>query len=132
MLVGLKKPSVEKLGKKLLIVILTFKQERGTTPELLELLNECKQYILDMKVMPSMRVLMTAGEALKRENIAGFNCSYIAINNKRAFSEALYILMCGTGVGFSCERQEVAKLPVVPEALLASEDVIVVGDSKEG
>lgn len=109
-----------------------FKQERGTTPELLELLNECKQYILDMKVMPSMRVLMTAGEALKRENIAGFNCSYIAINNKRAFSEALYILMCGTGVGFSCERQEVAKLPVVPEALLASEDVIVVGDSKEG
>ena len=61
----LKKPSVEKLGKKLLIVILTFKQERGTTPELLELLNECKQYILDMKVMPSMRVLMTAGEAFK-------------------------------------------------------------------
>ena len=109
-----------------------FKQEKANTPELKALLDECKQYILDMKVMPSMRALMTAGEALKRENIAGFNCSYIAINNKRAFSEALYILMCGTGVGFSCERQEVAKLPVVPESLQPSEDVIVVGDSKEG
>lgn len=109
-----------------------FKQERASTPELKALLDECRQYILDMKVMPSMRALMTAGEALKRENIAGFNCSYIAINNKRAFSEALYILMCGTGVGFSCERQEVAKLPVVPESLQPSDDVIVVGDSKEG
>lgn len=109
-----------------------FKQERANTPELQTLLDEAKQYILSMKVMPSMRALMTAGEALKRENIAGFNCSYIAINNKRAFAEALYILMCGTGVGFSCERQEVAKLPVVPEVLQPSDDVIVVGDSKEG
>lgn len=109
-----------------------FKQERANTPELQALLDEAKQYILSMKVMPSMRALMTAGEALKRENIAGFNCSYIAINNKRAFAEALYILMCGTGVGFSCERQEVAKLPVVPEVLQPSDDVIVVGDSKEG
>lgn len=71
-----------------------FKQERANTPELQTLLDEAKQYILSMKVMPSMRALMTAGEALKRENIAGFNCSYIAINNKRAFAEALYILMC--------------------------------------
>lgn len=109
-----------------------FKQERANTPELQALLDEAKQAILAMKVMPSMRALMTAGEALKRENIAGFNCSYIAINNKRAFAEALYILMCGTGVGFSCERQEVAKLPVVPESLQPSDDVIVVGDSKEG
>jgi len=109
-----------------------FKQERANTPELQALLGEAKQAILAMKVMPSMRALMTAGEALKRENIAGFNCSYIAINNKRAFAEALYILMCGTGVGFSCERQEVAKLPVVPESLQPSDDVIVVGDSKEG
>jgi len=109
-----------------------FKQERANTPELQALLDEAKQAILAMKVMPSMRALMTAGEALKRENIAGFNCSYIAINNKRAFAEALYVLMCGTGVGFSCERQEVAKLPVVPESLQPSDDVIVVGDSKEG
>lgn len=109
-----------------------FKQERANTPELQALLDEAKQAILAMQVMPSMRALMTAGEALKRENIAGFNCSYIAINNKRAFAEALYILMCGTGVGFSCERQEVAKLPVVPEVLQPSDDVIVVGDSKEG
>ena len=109
-----------------------FKQERANTLELQALLDEAKQYILSMKVMPSMRALMTAGEALKRENIAGFNCSYIAINNKRAFAEALYILMCGTGVGFSCERQEVAKLPIVPEVLQPSHDVIVVGDSKEG
>lgn len=109
-----------------------FKQERANTPELQALLDKAKQAILAMKVMPSMRALMTAGEALKRENIAGFNCSYIAINNKRAFAEALYVLMCGTGVGFSCERQEVAKLPVVPESLQPSDDVIVVGDSKEG
>lgn len=109
-----------------------FKQERANTPELQALLDEAKQAILSMQVMPSMRALMTAGEALKRENIAGFNCSYIAINNKRAFAEALYVLMCGTGVGFSCERQEVAKLPVVPESLQPSDDVIVVGDSKEG
>ena len=109
-----------------------FKQERANTPELQALLDEAKQAILAMQVMPSMRALMTAGEALKRENIAGYNCCFIAINNKRAFAEALYILMCGTGVGFSCERQEVAKLPVVPESLQPSDDVIVVGDSKEG
>jgi ribonucleoside-triphosphate reductase (thioredoxin) len=109
-----------------------FKEERGYTDELKALLDEAKQYILDMKVMPSMRTLMTAGEALKRENIAGFNCSYLAVNNKRAFSEALYILMCGTGVGFSCERQEIAHLPVVPELLSKTDDVIVVEDSKQG
>lgn len=91
-----------------------------------------KAAITALKVMPSMRALMTAGEALERENIAGFNCSYLAVNSKRSFAEALYILMCGTGVGFSCERQEVSKLPPVPEVLNPSEDVIVVADSKEG
>ena len=79
-----------------------------------------------------MRALMTAGEALKRENLAGFNCSYLAVNSKRSFAEALYILMCGTGVGFSCERQDVTKLPQVPDALSNTEDTIVVADSKEG
>jgi len=94
--------------------------------------DDLKKAILNLEVMPSMRLLMTAGEAVERENIAAYNCSYLAINNKRAFSEALYILMCGTGVGFSCERQEVAKLPTIPEKLEKVDDVIVVSDSKRG
>lgn len=94
--------------------------------------GEVKNAILNLEVMPSMRALMTAGEALERENLASYNCAFIAINTKRAFSEALYILMCGTGVGFSCERQEVSKLPSVPEVLTRTDDTIVVGDSKEG
>ncbi len=94
--------------------------------------GKVKDAILNLRVMPSMRALMTAGEALDRENLAGFNCSYLAINTKRSFAEALYILMCGTGVGFSCERQEVTKLPAVPDELLNTDDTIVVADSKEG
>ena len=82
--------------------------------------------------MPSMRLLMTAGEACERDNIAAYNCSYLAVNNKRAFSEALYILMNGTGVGFSCERQEIAKLPEIPSELKQCDDMIVVEDSKLG
>lgn len=88
--------------------------------------------ILKLEVMPSMRLLMTAGEACERDNISAYNCSYLAVNNKRAFSEALYILMNGTGVGFSCERQEIAHLPLIPEKLVESSDIIVVGDSKLG
>ena len=95
-------------------------------------LDELKQAVLDLKVMPSMRLMMTAGEACDRDNIAAYNCSYLAVNNKRAFSEALYILMNGTGVGFSCERQEVANLPSVPEIIKSVDDTIVVGDSKLG
>ena len=82
--------------------------------------------------MPSMRLLMTAGEACDRDNIAAYNCSYLAVNNKRAFSEALYILMNGTGVGFSCERQEINRLPSIPEKVELCDDVIVVEDSKLG
>ena len=84
-----------------------FVQERGDRdPELVEVMTkEIGPAIEQMKVMPSMRVLMTAGEALRRSNVAAFNCSYLAINTKRSFSEALYILLAGTGVGFSCERQ---------------------------
>lgn len=88
--------------------------------------------ILNLEVMPSMRALMTAGPALERENIAAYNCAYIAVNNKRSFAEAMYILLCGTGVGFSCERQEISKLPSIPEELVESNDVIVVADSKMG
>ena len=88
--------------------------------------------IENLEIMPSMRLMMSAGEACERDNIAAYNCSYLAVNNKRAFSEALYILMNGTGVGFSCERQEIAKLPIIPNQMSVCNDVIVVGDSKLG
>jgi ribonucleoside-triphosphate reductase len=82
--------------------------------------------------MPSMRALMTAGPALARDNTAGYNCSYLAVDTPVAFDEAMFILLCGTGVGFSVERQSIQKLPEVPELLYYSETTIVVKDSKEG
>ena len=82
--------------------------------------------------MPSMRALMTAGEALDRDNVAGYNCSYLPIDHPRAFDEAMYILLCGTGVGFSVERQYVANLPEIPEAIHKTDTRIVVSDSKIG
>lgn len=88
--------------------------------------------ILNLEVLPSMRALMTAGPAAGRENVAMYNCSYIAIDHVRAFDEILYILMCGTGVGFSVERQEISRLPAVPEGLVDSDETIVVPDSKQG
>jgi len=91
-----------------------------------------RQAIKDLDICPSMRLMMSAGEACNRDNISAYNCAYVAINNKRAFSEALYVLMNGTGVGFSCERQEIAGLPVVPEKLEYVDDVVVIGDSKLG
>ena len=94
--------------------------------------KEIREAVLNLEIMPSMRLMMSAGEACERDNIAAYNCSYLAINNKRAFSEALYILMNGTGVGFSCERQEISKLPEIPEVLHSTDDSIVVGDSKLG
>ena len=97
-------------------------------PELWQL----REAILKLEVMPSMRLMMSAGEACERDNIAAYNCSYLAVNNKRAFSEALYILMNGTGVGFSCERQEIAQLPTIASEFKEIDDVIVVQDSKLG
>ncbi len=102
----------------------------GTITDILN--GKVKQHIAELKVMPSMRALMTAGPALERENLAGFNCSYLAVNTKRSFAEALYILMCGTGVGFSCERQEIAHLPAIPDELGKTDSVIMVADSKKG
>jgi len=102
------------------------------TPELKKELKEVRDAVLNLEVMPSMRLLMTAGEACERDNISAYNCSYLAVNNKRAFSEALYILMNGTGVGFSCERQEIDKLPAIPLDLKTCDDLIVVEDSKLG
>jgi ribonucleoside-triphosphate reductase (thioredoxin) len=94
--------------------------------------EELRDAILSLSVMPSMRMLMTAGPALDRDNTAGYNCSYIAVDDVKAFDEAMMILLCGTGVGFSVERQHIAKLPEVPDQLFYSNDVIVVHDSKEG
>ena len=88
--------------------------------------------ISKMEVMPSMRALMTAGEALERDNVAGFNCAYLPIDHPKAFDEMMYILMCGTGVGFSVERQYVQKLPEVAEELFDTDSVIHVSDSKIG
>jgi ribonucleoside-diphosphate reductase alpha chain len=79
-----------------------------------------------------MRSVMTAGEALERQNVAGYNCSYLPIDDAKAFDEAMYILLCGTGVGFSVEQQYVNKLPEVPDRLFDSNTVVVVKDSKEG
>jgi len=88
--------------------------------------------IYNQDVMPSMRCLMTAGKALDRDNMAGFNCSYIAVDNVRVFDEILYVLMCGTGVGFSVERQSVNKLPEVAEEFHETDTTIIVQDSKIG
>tara|TARA_B100001250_G_scaffold414109_1_gene450722 strand:- start:1272 stop:3200 length:1929 start_codon:yes stop_codon:yes gene_type:complete len=88
--------------------------------------------VLHLNIMPSMRALMSAGKALERDNVAGFNCSYVAVDNVRAFDETLYILMCGTGVGFSVERQYINELPDLPEDLFPTDTVIKVADSKIG
>jgi ribonucleoside-triphosphate reductase (thioredoxin) len=94
--------------------------------------SEVYNAIHNLDVMPSMRALMSAGEALRRDNMAGYNCSYIAIDNPRCFDEIVYILMCGTGVGFSVERQYVSKLPEVPDELHPSDTTIQIHDSKIG
>src|SRR6266540_440656 len=93
---------------------------------------EAREAILNHKVMPSMRALMTAGKALERENLASYNCSFIAIDDPRSFDEALYILMNGVGLGFSVEKEHIAKLPLVDEHFEQSGSTIVVADSKAG
>ena len=93
--------------------------------------NQIEQAILSLDVMPSMRAMMTSGAALARDNTAGYNCSYLPVDDPKSFDEAMFILLCGTGVGFSVERQFIQKLPEVPE-LFDSETMIVVKDSKEG
>jgi ribonucleoside-triphosphate reductase (thioredoxin) len=112
--------------------LITFIEKNA--PELHNVAPKLRKAIENLEIMPSMRLMMSAGEACERDNIAAYNCSYIAVNNKRAFSECLYILMNGTGVGFSCESQEINQLlPGIPEEIKClREDVIVVGDSKLG
>ena len=93
--------------------------------------NNIRDAILNLEVMPSMRAMMTAGPALERDNTAGYNCSYLPVDDPKSFDEAMFILLCGTGVGFSVERQYISKLPEVP-TLFESDTTIVVRDSKEG
>jgi len=88
--------------------------------------------ITNFDVMPSMRAMMTAGKALSRDNTAGYNCAYLPVDDPKAFDEAMHILLCGTGVGYSVERQYVNKLPEIPDQLFQSDTTIVVKDSKEG
>ena len=95
-------------------------------------INEIEEAILNLEVMPSMRALMTAGPAAARDNTCVYNCSYLPVDHPRAFDEAMFILLCGTGVGFSVERQSISKLPEVPADIRDSDDLIVVQDSKEG
>ena len=94
--------------------------------------TELTNAVQNLEVMPSMRAIMTAGKALDRDNTAGYNCSYLPIDDPKAFDEAMYILLCGTGVGFSVEHKYVDQLPEVPEQLFDSQTTIVVADSKEG
>ena len=95
-------------------------------------IGKLRQAILSQDIMPSMRAMMTAGPALTRDNICGYNCSYIPVDSPRAFDECMYILMCGTGVGFSVERENVDKLPVISDGMQPTDTVIKVGDSKPG
>lgn len=97
-----------------------------------ELRKELQDAVTHLDVVPSMRAVMTAGTALDRQNVAAFNCSYLPIDDAKAFDEAMYILLCGTGVGFSVEQQYVSKLPEVPDQLFPSQTSIMVSDSKEG
>jgi ribonucleoside-triphosphate reductase len=94
-------------------------------------INQIRDAILSLDIMPSMRAMMTAGPALERDNTAGYNCSYLPVDDPKSFDEAMYILLCGTGVGFSVERQYISKLPEVP-TLYDSETTVMVRDSKEG
>ena len=94
--------------------------------------DELRSAIINLEVMPSMRCLMTAGPALEKDQVAGYNCSYVAIDNTKAFDEIMYILMCGTGVGFSVESKYTNKLPEVPEELHDTDTTVVIADSKIG
>lgn len=94
--------------------------------------GEIRYAILNLDVMPSMRAMMTAGPAADRDNTCIYNCSYLPVDDPRSFDEAMFILLCGTGVGFSVERQYVSKLPEVPETIFKSDSVVKVKDSKEG
>ena len=106
--------------------------KKNNDTDISDIRPQLEQAVLNLDIMPSMRALMSAGTALERDNVAGFNCSYVAVDTPRAFDETLYILMCGTGVGFSVERQYINKLPDLPEDLHQTDTIIKVADSKIG
>lgn len=107
--------------------------KRRVPDSVLPILDSAKKRILDLEVMPSMRALMTAGKALEETNVAGYNCCFVTVDDPIVFDEIMYILMCGTGVGFSVESQFVSKLPIVPKDLQdAADQVIVFEDSRIG
>jgi ribonucleoside-triphosphate reductase (thioredoxin) len=118
----------ETVGRYIENVVFPIMDEKGD----MRVMDQIESAICDLEIMPSMRAMMTSGPALERDNTCAYNCSYLPVDDPKAFDEAMFILLCGTGVGFSVERQYVNKLPEVPERLFASEDVIVVADSKEG
>jgi ribonucleoside-diphosphate reductase alpha chain len=112
-------------------IINHLKENNNYTPDE-KIVNELKEAVYNRNVMPSMRAVMTAGAALERDHVAGYNCSFVPVDSPRSFDETMYILMCGTGVGFSVEYKYVNKLPAVPETFEKSTTVITVEDSKQG
>ena len=104
----------------------------GRVPATASIFSDLRGAILNLQVMPSMRCLMTAGKALDRDNVAGYNCAYRAVDDIRAFDEIMYVLLCGTGVGFSVERQYIGELPIVAESFYDTDTTLVVADSKIG
>jgi ribonucleoside-diphosphate reductase alpha chain len=112
-------------------MVIQLREKHGYVPDD-RTLKELRDAVFNRNVMPSMRSVMTSGPALERENVSGYNCAFLPVDNARSFDEAMYILMCGTGVGFSVEYKYINKLPVLPETLEKSNTVVSVGDSKEG
>ena len=112
-------------------MVIQLREKHGYVPSD-EILAELREAVFNRNVMPSMRGVMTAGPALERENVSGYNCAFLPVDNARSFDEAMYILMCGTGVGFSVEYKYINKLPALPETLEKSSTTVIVGDSKEG
>jgi ribonucleoside-diphosphate reductase alpha chain len=112
-------------------MVIQLREKHGYVPDD-RLITELRDAVFNRNVMPSMRSVMTAGAALERENVSGYNCAFLPVDNARSFDEAMYILMCGTGVGFSVEYKYINKLPAIPETLEKSSTVVHVGDSKEG
>lgn len=106
--------------------------DEGKLKQSATITEELREAIYNLDIMPSMRCMMTAGEALRRDNVAGYNCSYLPIDSPRSFDELMYILLCGTGVGFSVERDYVSKLPEVADELYETDTTIIVSDSKIG
>ena len=112
-------------------MVIQLREKHGYVPDD-KIIAELKDAVFNRNVMPSMRSVMTAGAALERENVSGYNCAFLPVDNARSFDEAMYILMCGTGVGFSVEYKYINKLPALPETLEKSSTTVIVGDSKEG